>query len=112
MLLPRKTVFHLSRSYVPSELRRRVASLANDRCEYCLIPILYGFITPYEMDHIVSEKHGGETTLENLALACKICNSLKGSDLSTYLPEKRWLSDFTIREKTGGKITTNYKTVY
>ncbi|MFO0084800.1 MAG: HNH endonuclease [Pirellula sp.] len=35
------------------------------------------------LDHIVSEKHGGDTILENLAWACFDCNRFKGSDIAS-----------------------------
>ena len=31
----------------------------------------------YEVDHIISEKHGGATAAENLAYACAFCNRAK-----------------------------------
>ena len=37
----------------------------------------------YQCDHIISRKHGGDTKFENLAYACPIFNSAKGSDLAT-----------------------------
>ncbi len=42
---------------------------------------------PHEPDHVRSEKHGGQTTLENIALACFHCNRHKGSDLGSVDPE-------------------------
>lgn len=58
---------------------------AGHRCEYCLI---YeqdaGF--PHQVDHIVSRKHGGSSTADNLALACIICNRYKGSDVASINP--------------------------
>jgi hypothetical protein len=36
-----------------------------------------------EVDHILSVKHGGLTTAENLAYACFHCNRHKGSDLGS-----------------------------
>jgi hypothetical protein len=41
---------------------------------------------PYELDHIIAEKHGGETTAQNLALACFDCNRFKGSDIASIDP--------------------------
>ena len=35
------------------------------------------------VDHIISIKHGGSTTLDNLAYACVVCNRQKGSDLGS-----------------------------
>lgn len=53
---------------VPERLRRLVRDRVQGRCEYCLMPeddVLY----THESDHIVAEKHGGPTSLENLAWA-------------------------------------------
>lgn len=69
-------------SYVPVELRRQVIERANDCCEYCLTPQELSFLA-FEMEHIISEKHGGETSSENLALSCPFCNRNKGSDLGS-----------------------------
>ncbi len=37
----------------------------------------------HTIDHVIAEKHGGPTAADNLALACMICNSWKGSDLAS-----------------------------
>lgn len=37
----------------------------------------------HQADHIISEKHDGATTAENLAFACSLCNKYKGSDIAT-----------------------------
>ncbi len=44
-----------------------------------------------EVDHIISEKHGGGSTAENLAYACLACNRNKGSDISSIVPGTREL---------------------
>jgi hypothetical protein len=36
----------------------------------------------FEVDHIVSRKHGGPTRAGNLCLSCFSCNSSKGSDIA------------------------------
>ena len=41
---------------------------------------------PFEVDHIVPRKHGGPTTVDNLALACTYCNRFKGTNLSGVDP--------------------------
>lgn len=46
------------------------------------------------MEHIISEKHGGITALENLALACPYCNRAKGTDLGSIDPETNQLTSF------------------
>lgn len=40
----------------------------------------------WHVDHILSEKHGGQTVVENLAMACSYCNQYKGSDVGSYSP--------------------------
>jgi hypothetical protein len=44
---------------------------------------------PHEPDHVIAEKHGGPTTLENLAWSCFVCNRFKGSDLASIDPISR-----------------------
>jgi hypothetical protein len=41
----------------------------------------------FQVEHIISRKHGGSTELENLALACVFCNRYKGSDIASLIPE-------------------------
>jgi hypothetical protein len=41
----------------------------------------------HQVDHVVAEKHGGETVAENLALSCVLCNVHKGSDIASLDPE-------------------------
>jgi len=38
-----------------------------------------------QIDHIISEKHGGTTTSDNLAHACTFCNRNKGSDVGSIV---------------------------
>jgi hypothetical protein len=62
-----------------------VRQRANGRCEYCRLP-QEATTVPFEIDHIVSRKHGGRTIASNLAVACWYCNSFKGSDISGLDP--------------------------
>jgi hypothetical protein len=74
----------VSTTYVSAELRRLVIARADHLCEYCLIhedDTFFGC----EVDHIVSEKHGGPTEAANLAYACLICNRNKGSDVGSIV---------------------------
>ena len=75
----------MSVTYIPAELRRLVSARANNVCEYCRMPASASFYG-CEIDHIVSEKHGGLTAAANLALACFMCNRNKGSDVATIDP--------------------------
>jgi hypothetical protein len=76
----------MSKSYVSTTLRQQVVERANSLCEYCLIhedDTYFGC----QIDHIISEKHGGPTEADNLAYACSICNRNKGSDVGSLLWE-------------------------
>jgi HNH endonuclease len=72
----------MSVTYISAELRRRVVARAEEICEYCLIAEDDTFFG-CEADHIVSEKHGGPTEVENLSYACVSCNQAKGSDIGS-----------------------------
>ncbi len=74
----------MSVTYVSAELRRLVTARAENICEYCLIAEEDTFFG-CEVDHVISEKHGGPTEEENLALACALCNQAKGTDLASIL---------------------------
>jgi hypothetical protein len=78
-------------TYVPSALRREVIERAGNRCEYCQLRDELAFY-PHEVDHVIAEKHGGMTEIENLAYACWRCNRHKGSDLTSFDPETQQLS--------------------
>jgi len=67
--------------YISQELRRLVATRADSLCEYCLFPYAGGVM--FQIDHIISVKHGGSTTPDNLAYACIYCNLQKGTDLGS-----------------------------
>jgi 5-methylcytosine-specific restriction endonuclease McrA len=61
----------MSLTHIPAALRRLVRERAKEGCEYCLIPDWVTLAT-HAVDHIISEKHGGLTVAENLALSCTI----------------------------------------
>ena len=69
--------------YISPELRRLVVNRADSLCEYCLIPDADG--VGFQIDHIISVKHGGSTTADNLAYACIYCNLQKGSELGSIV---------------------------
>jgi hypothetical protein len=73
-----------SSRYISESLRLEVAQRAEYRCEYCLRRESDSFFK-FQVDHIISIKHGGLTQSDNLAYACPICNGNKGSDVGTIL---------------------------
>lgn len=72
-------------SWISETLRVAVRERARGRCEYCLTHE-DDVLIPHEPDHIVAEQHGGQTTAENLALACFHCNRRKGPNLASVDP--------------------------
>ncbi|MEH2154927.1 HNH endonuclease [Nostoc sp.] len=72
----------MSRPYINAELRRLVADRAEHICEYCLVSE-EDRSSGCQVDHIISVKHGGATTADNLCYACIFCNLQKGTDLGS-----------------------------
>jgi hypothetical protein len=68
-----------------ADVRREVIRRAGNRCEYCLIH-QDDAAARHHVDHVIAEKHGGVTTLDNLALSCLPCNRRKGSDIGAIDP--------------------------
>lgn len=68
-----KTALYRSRGggNIPPEMRLAVFERDKYQCTYC------GSSERLECDHIIAVSKGGETSLENLAAACKSCNSRK-----------------------------------
>lgn len=81
----------MSLTYIPAALRRLVVERAENRCEYCLLPVDLAFF-PHEVDHVIAAKHGGQIEAENLAFACWRCNRHKGSDLGSFDPQTQTFS--------------------
>ena len=84
-------------------LQQFVWQRAGYRCEYCHVLAEIALL-PFQIDHIIAEKHGGPTTAENLALSCERCNSHKGPNIAGYLEgnhvplfnprQDRWVDHF------------------
>jgi len=67
-------------------LEREVRSRASGHCEYCLFPESASEL-PFHIDHIIAQKHGGQSDAKNLAWACFSCNLHKGSNIAGLDPE-------------------------
>lgn len=78
--------------YVSRKDRELIIARAENRCEYCRMPQQFALFT-FQVDHIVSLKHGGQTSSDNLAWSCGCCNANKGTDLGTMLDD----SDVIVR---------------
>ena len=80
----------MSATYISAALRKKIRERAGHCCEYCLIGEEDSFF-PHEPDHVIAEKHGGETAFANLALACLDCNRFKGTDIASRDPKTKRL---------------------
>lgn len=70
-------------SYIREDLRQLVRDRAKGCCEYCLLAesSISGI---HEVDHIVPQKHRGDSVESNLCLCCWRCNRHKGTDLASF----------------------------
>jgi 5-methylcytosine-specific restriction endonuclease McrA len=70
---------------VPKVLSQAIRSRAHGRCQYCLMhESLQG--ATFHIEHVVPKSKGGESTLENLALACPGCNLHKAGRTTAVDP--------------------------
>jgi hypothetical protein len=61
---------------VPAELRRMVLRRANGCCEYCRSQARFA-TQPFSVDHVTPRSREGDSSWENLCLACQGCNNHK-----------------------------------
>ncbi len=69
-------------THIPAAVRQAIRQRARLSCEYCRIPEAATFVG-CQVDHVIAEKHGGQTVLDNLALSCVFCNRFKGTDIAS-----------------------------
>ena len=89
-----------------------VAARARHVCEYCRAPEVV-FNLPFEVEHVTPQARGGESTADNLALACRSCNLYKSAhvrsvdeltqrEVSLFHPRRDvWQEHFSLSESTG-----------
>jgi 5-methylcytosine-specific restriction endonuclease McrA len=73
---------------ISATLRRQVIERAGNRCEYCGLAQA-GQEAAFHIDHVVPAIVGGNTSLENLALACVSCSLRKGARQLVQGPHTR-----------------------
>jgi HNH endonuclease len=101
-----------------------VVARAGNRCEYCGLSQL-GQEATFHIDHVTPRAAGGQTVLDNLALACVSCSLRKGAkrtgiDPETGLPERlfdprrgiwsehfRWRDEWVIPTSAVGRTTSS-----
>ena len=72
--------------HIPAQLRRLVFSRSGERCEYCRLSQA-GQEAAFHIDHVTPVAAGGETSADNLALACVSCSLRKGAKQTAADPE-------------------------
>jgi hypothetical protein len=72
-------------SQISEEVRARVREHANNQCGYCLSLQKY-VLGVLEIEHIIPKAAGGTDDEENLWLACRLCNSYKGTQIQAKDP--------------------------
>ena len=65
-----------SRPTLSAAQKQAVKERARQCCEYCLSQLHFS-ATPFSVEHIVPLAQGGDSQLDNLALACQGCNGHK-----------------------------------
>jgi len=95
----------MSEQWITARLKRAVADRAEGCCEYCLSQMRFA-MQSFSIEHIVPRSRGGQTKLDNLALACQGCNNHKYTKIEGYDPvtgdlvplyhprQQRWRSHF------------------
>ncbi|WP_375495662.1 HNH endonuclease [uncultured Nostoc sp.] len=71
--------------YIPDILKNQISASDKGRCCYCLTTEANSGI-PMTHDHIQPRSKGGETTFENLCLACRSCNEFKADSTEAIDP--------------------------
>lgn len=93
-------------SEVPRALKEIVRERANHLCEYCQSSEwLSG--QPGHMDHIIPLKRSGETTADNLCLACPHVTASNQILSKPLIPKQGKPRRFLIRERSRGAIIFN-----
>ena len=72
-------------SLIAEEIRQRVRERAKDRCGYCQCMQKY-VLGILEIDHLIPRSAGGTDDEDNLWLACRLCNSYKGTQTHSRDP--------------------------
>jgi len=75
----------MPKRYVTAAEQQQIIERADRRCEYCKCVMDYSS-QPFEIEHIIPLAAGGETSLENLALACGGCNGHKYTKVEALDP--------------------------
>ena len=73
-------------TYISDALRRLVIERAQHCCEYCLLSDEDSFL-PFEIDHIIAEKHGGQLRKVIFVTVALIAIASKGATSVLVIPK-------------------------
>lgn len=65
----------MKKQRIPSNIRRQVIERDGLHCVYCDEDLTDQEI---HLDHVIPESQGGSTTVDNLQVTCRKCNTAKG----------------------------------
>lgn len=65
-------------AYIPKAIQQKIRTQFANCCAYCQTAEFLT-ATTFEFEHISPSSAGGQTTIENLCLACPSCNRYKAS---------------------------------
>ena len=99
---PLQDIRHALATRQKSHPRRQWMVIDRVVCEYGHLPDALTTL-PFQIDHIMAEKRGGPTLLENLAYSCLHGNTCKGPNIAGVDQERRQSCGSFIRVKTHGK---------
>ncbi len=72
-------------TYIPENLRNQIAVHDQSRCCYCLTTEANSGIAMTH-DHILPISKGGDTSFNNVCLACRSCNEFKSDSVEAIDP--------------------------
>jgi len=88
------------RPHISEKLRRSIAEAAQHRCGYCLTAQEFTAM-PMHIEHLTPVAAGGTSTVENLWLACALCNGYKATQTHGLDPETNQMTPlFNPRRQT------------
>lgn len=87
----------MTRPYIPVDIERTIRLRARNRCGYCLSP-QHLVMARLEIEHIIPLSKGGSSSIDNLWLACPICNRHKADQIEGFdLLTSKWAPLFNPR---------------
>ena len=75
----------MPKAYISSEQKRQIIQRADRHCEYCKCSMDYAS-NSFEMEHVFPLAADGDSSLDNLALACGGCNNHKHTKVDALDP--------------------------